>query len=94
MLASYFMPCYINMYKVGTELLRGISGGEKKRLGIAMELIRSPTILFLDEPTTGQDSATAVSLVRLLKEYVLLCHCVIICPLICSPDLYDCVNLS
>lgn len=39
--------------RVGTEFLRGISGGERKRACIGMELILSPKILFLDEPTTG-----------------------------------------
>ena len=39
--------------RVGTELLRGVSGGEKKRTCIGMELVLSPSILFLDEPTTG-----------------------------------------
>ena len=39
--------------KVGTEFLRGVSGGERKRTCIGMELILSPKILFLDEPTTG-----------------------------------------
>ena len=37
-----------------------------------MELIISPDIVFLDEPTTGLDSATAISVVSLLKEYVAL----------------------
>ncbi|CAF1410824.1 unnamed protein product [Rotaria sp. Silwood1] len=40
--------------RVGTEFLRGISGGEKKRTCIGMELVLSPKILFLDEPTTGK----------------------------------------
>jgi ATP-binding cassette subfamily G (WHITE) protein 2 len=39
--------------KVGTEFSRGISGGERKRTNIGMELVLSPSILFLDEPTTG-----------------------------------------
>jgi ATP-binding cassette subfamily G (WHITE) protein 2 len=39
--------------KVGTEIVRGISGGEKKRTNIGMELVLSPSVLFLDEPTTG-----------------------------------------
>jgi ATP-binding cassette subfamily G (WHITE) protein 2 len=38
---------------VGTTFLRGISGGERKRTCIGMELVLSPKILFLDEPTTG-----------------------------------------
>ncbi|CAF3883625.1 unnamed protein product [Rotaria sordida] len=40
--------------RVGTEFLRGVSGGEKKRTCIGMELVLSPKILFLDEPTTGK----------------------------------------
>lgn len=39
---------------MGTELSRGVSGGERKRTSIGMELILSPKILFLDEPTTGK----------------------------------------
>lgn len=40
--------------KVGTESTRGISGGERKRTCIGMELVLAPKILFLDEPTTGE----------------------------------------
>ena len=54
--------------QVGTEVLRGVSGGERKRTSIGMELIISPDIVFLDEPTTGLDSSTAISVIRLLKE--------------------------
>jgi ATP-binding cassette subfamily G (WHITE) protein 2 len=39
--------------RIGTEFLRGVSGGERKRTCIGMELVLSPKILFLDEPTTG-----------------------------------------
>ncbi|CAF1198891.1 unnamed protein product, partial [Adineta ricciae] len=45
--------------KVGGLLTRGISGGERKRTCIGMELVLSPKILLLDEPTTGLDSTTA-----------------------------------
>jgi len=53
---------------VGTEFVRGISGGERKRVNIGMELILDPPILFLDEPTTGLDSNTANSIVLLLHN--------------------------
>jgi ATP-binding cassette subfamily G (WHITE) protein 2 len=39
--------------RMGTESKRGVSGGERKRTCIAMEMVLSPIILFLDEPTTG-----------------------------------------
>lgn len=41
---------------VGKDLSRGISNGEKKRTSIAIEYLLSPSILFLDEPTTGKGS--------------------------------------
>ncbi|XP_062334246.1 broad substrate specificity ATP-binding cassette transporter ABCG2d [Osmerus eperlanus] len=54
--------------KVGTQLIRGISGGERKRTSIGMELIMEPSVLFLDEPTTGLDASTANSVLLLLKR--------------------------
>ena len=54
--------------QVGTEFTRGVSGGERKRCNIGMELIISPAILYLDEPTTGLDSSTATSVVQVLKK--------------------------
>uniref|UniRef100_A0A8C4XZK0 ABC transporter domain-containing protein n=1 Tax=Gopherus evgoodei TaxID=1825980 RepID=A0A8C4XZK0_9SAUR len=54
--------------KVGTELIRGVSGGERKRTNIGMELITEPPVLFLDEPTTGLDASTANAVLILLKS--------------------------
>ncbi|KAK0176964.1 hypothetical protein PV328_001062 [Microctonus aethiopoides] len=44
-----------------------LSGGQQKRLSIALELVNNPTVMFLDEPTTGLDSSTCMQVVSLLK---------------------------
>ena len=51
---------------------RGVSGGERKRTNMGMELIVSPAILFLDEPTTGLDASTANSVLRLLYRWAII----------------------
>lgn len=47
---------------------RELSGGEQKRLSIALELVDDPLILFLDEPTTGLDSSSSMQCIQLLKK--------------------------
>eukprot|EP01017_Pseudomicrothorax_dubius_P039503 TRINITY_DN606_c0_g1_i4.p1 TRINITY_DN606_c0_g1~~TRINITY_DN606_c0_g1_i4.p1 ORF type:complete len:696 (+),score=61.84 TRINITY_DN606_c0_g1_i4:124-2088(+) len=54
--------------KIGNHLVRGISGGEKKRTAIGVELITNPSLLFLDEPTTGLDSENSIHLLEILKK--------------------------
>ena len=54
--------------KIGGSLVKGISGGERKRTSIGVELITNPSLIFLDEPTTGLDSYTAQNVFRLLKD--------------------------
>jgi ABC-type multidrug transport system ATPase subunit len=46
---------------IGTPTIKGVSGGERKRVCVAMELLTHPRLLFLDEPTSGLDSVTAYS---------------------------------
>lgn len=46
--------------KIGNDIIRGVSGGERKRTSIGVELLTNPSMLFLDEPTTGLDSSTAL----------------------------------
>lgn len=53
---------------VGNIILRGISGGQKRRLGLGIELIRNPSLLFADEPTSGLDSASAAKICEILKN--------------------------
>lgn len=57
--------------KVGSPLNKKISGGQRKRLNIALELIREPAILFLDEPTSGLSSRDSENIMDLLKELTL-----------------------
>ncbi len=54
--------------KVGSPLKKVISGGQRKRLNIALELIRKPKILFVDEPTSGLSSRDSENIMDLLKE--------------------------
>lgn len=62
---------------VGSELIKGISGGEKKRTAIGQELITNPRITFLDEPTSGLDSEAAYNVVQVLKELTRVGQCVL-----------------
>lgn len=53
---------------VGSPIRKTISGGQRKRLNIALELIREPAILYLDEPTSGLSSTDSEKVIMLLKE--------------------------
>ncbi|KAI9363926.1 hypothetical protein DFJ73DRAFT_638392 [Zopfochytrium polystomum] len=55
--------------RVGDELLRGLSSGEKKRLEVGIELVASPKIIFLDEPTSGLDDHGARFTMELILKY-------------------------
>ena len=54
--------------KVGHALMKGLSGGQKRRLSIGLALAKKPSVLFCDEPTSGLDAASAAAVMRLLKD--------------------------
>ncbi|KAF4126202.1 ABC-type branched-chain amino acid transport system, ATPase component [Geosmithia morbida] len=54
--------------RIGNGQHRGCSGGEKRRVSIGVQLLANPSVLFLDEPTTGLDATSAFQLVRTLKK--------------------------
>ncbi|KAM0983479.1 hypothetical protein FF1_011079 [Malus domestica] len=62
---------------VGDVKVRGISGGEKKRLSVACELIASPSVIFADEPTTGLDAFQAEKVMETLRQLAQDGHTVI-----------------
>ncbi|KAG0604531.1 hypothetical protein M758_10G178300 [Ceratodon purpureus] len=65
---------------IGSPEKRGISGGERKRVCVGMELLTHPQLLFLDEPTSGLDSVTALSLCEQLQNLAAIGKsCTIVC---------------
>lgn len=64
--------------KVGNPLNKFISGGQRKRLNIALELIREPSVLFVDEPTSGLSSMDSETVMLLLREQALKGRLVIV----------------
>ncbi|CAE7035873.1 ABCG11 [Symbiodinium natans] len=63
----------------GDDLIRGISGGEKKRTCVAIELIVQPKLVFLDEPTTGLDSFAAQTVIQKLRTLSSREGCNVLC---------------
>ncbi len=59
---------HIKNLRVGSVLNKKISGGQRKRLNIALELIREPAVMFVDEPTSGLSSKDSENVIDLLKE--------------------------
>ncbi|KAI8892788.1 P-loop containing nucleoside triphosphate hydrolase protein [Globomyces pollinis-pini] len=53
---------------VGNEIVKGLSGGEKRRLSIGIQMIADPSVLVIDEPTSGLDAFTAMQIMNQLKE--------------------------
>uniref|UniRef100_A0A7S0ZUN7 ABC transporter domain-containing protein n=1 Tax=Noctiluca scintillans TaxID=2966 RepID=A0A7S0ZUN7_NOCSC len=65
--------------RVGNHIVKGISGGQKRRLSIALALAKKPLLIFLDEPTTGLDAAGASAVMSLLREVARANNAAILC---------------
>ena len=62
---------------MGSVERRGISGGQRKRVSVALELLTRPSVLFLDEPTSGLDSKAAEDVCSMLAKIALQGHTVV-----------------
>ncbi|GEQ69467.1 hypothetical protein JCM33374_g3139 [Metschnikowia sp. JCM 33374] len=54
---------------VGTAIQKGLSGGQKRRLSVACQVVTKPAVLFLDEPTSGLDSKASFEVIQTLKKF-------------------------
>lgn len=60
--------CHVSGSRVGDNRIRGISGGERRRVSIGVEVIHDPKVLILDEPTSGLDSNSALQIIDMVKS--------------------------
>ena len=67
LIASFGLQTQANTI-VGTPIKKGLSGGQKKRLGVASRLVTDPKILFLDEPTSGLDSTLSYEVMNFIRR--------------------------
>lgn len=63
---------------IGDDDNRGLSGGEKRRVSIAVDIVHFPPVIFLDEPTSGLDSSTALSVIDSLKTLAVQMNCTVV----------------
>ncbi|KAK7987447.1 protein phosphatase type 1 complex subunit Hex2/Reg1 [Apiospora arundinis] len=71
---------------IGTPLRRGLSGGQKRRVGVAGQLLAAPRVLFLDEPTSGLDARAAWEVMRHLRDVVARRHRLVVIASIHQPS--------
>ncbi|KJZ79381.1 hypothetical protein HIM_01532 [Hirsutella minnesotensis 3608] len=64
---------------IGTPIRKGLSGGEKKRLSVALQVITAPRILFLDEPTSGLDSRASFEMIHYLRKLATSNGIIVVC---------------
>jgi ABC-type multidrug transport system ATPase subunit len=63
----------------GNQFLKGLSGGQKRRLSLAVALTKHPLVLFLDEPTSGLDSAAAVEILSVISKIKASRNIIVVC---------------
>ncbi|KAJ5578814.1 uncharacterized protein N7459_007778 [Penicillium hispanicum] len=72
--------------KVGNEQIRGVSGGERRRVSLAEALVTCPDLLCYDNPTAGLDSSTALEFVQMMREYAKQSNCPVVMSLYQGSD--------
>jgi ABC-type multidrug transport system ATPase subunit len=65
--------------RVGNQFMQGLSGGQKRRLSLAVALIKKPLLVFLDEPTSGLDAAAAANIMEFVKDVAIAENIIIVC---------------
>eukprot|EP00392_Amoebophrya_sp_AT5.2_P006844 g6856.t1 len=68
---------HVKHAKIGNALVKGISGGQRKRVAVGIELLTRPSIVFLDEPTSGLDSYSSLRLITMLKKFATEQNCIV-----------------
>jgi ATP-binding cassette subfamily G (WHITE) protein 2 len=69
---------HVNDTLVGSATVRGVSGGQRKRVSIALGLLRRPRVIVMDEPTCGLDSTTALNIIQSLHRITSRCGVVVL----------------